>query len=65
MKTEIQKVKYNEEYKTADWWTWKETCDRCGKTIREANVMITLSEPKVEIDLCLDCLFKLLDEKDA
>lgn len=66
MKTNIQKVKYNEKSNIPDkctWWSWEETCDDCEKVIYNFKDMITTTEPNTnETDYCIDCLRKALDK---
>lgn len=68
MKTNVRTVSYKtgKDDPTSDWWTWTETCDRCGKPT-ETNGYITRFANKTvnteESDYCLRCLRELIDAK--
>lgn len=71
MKNNVTEVQYKDNttpQKGSGWWTWDETCDRCGKIIRKYGEW-QMGYPKsqgvdiTEEDLCLDCLRYLLDER--
>ena len=53
MKTNIKK--------SGMWWSWDETCDRCGKTIRDEDWQTTKEPDTGEADFCVDCLHYLLN----
>ena len=45
------------------WWSFIETCDRCGSLVQDYNVKQT-NEPDVqELDFCYYCLKYFLDNK--
>jgi hypothetical protein len=60
MKQNVQQVKYNEQSKNTNWWTWDEFCDKCGKQIRTSNVTLYSKKPDNKSDYCLDCLYEIL-----
>lgn len=43
------------------WWSWNETCDRCGETIHDEQSRTTGEPDTKEADFCLDCLRYLMD----
>lgn len=53
MKTHIEK--------NGIWWTYTETCDRCGKLIYDHNWQFTKEPDANEADFCSDCIGHLLD----
>ena len=62
MKTQIKQIDYNGNFDiNGNWWTWKETCDECGK-LTESNGIFTMSKPNIQVkDYCLNCLRKMCD----
>ena len=40
----------------AMWWSWVETCDKCGDTIRGHETQTSRPPNLEEIDLCSPCL---------
>ena len=70
MKTEVRRISYKTlKYDpNSDWWSWKETCDICGKITQTFGGRLVLfagkKEPDVyETDFCYECLKRLLDEQ--
>lgn len=44
------------------WWSWDETCDRCGTDCQHSDV-ITTEKPNVdEADFCIRCCRELMDQ---
>jgi len=68
LKSNIQRVKYNEKSNKPDkciWYSWDEICDNCGKEIRKFKEFMTTGIPdRAEKDYCLNCIRKYLDERD-
>ena len=65
MKSNIKKWPFNTTTSSSVnfWYSWTETCDRCGKLIHD-NDLQTSKEPNLEEkDYCIDCLRELLKEK--
>lgn len=63
MKTNIKRVNYdNIPNKNGKWWLWLETCDRCGKEIRNNNDWMSSEKPNInKLDFCNDCYRYLFD----
>lgn len=53
MKTNIKK--------NGHWWSWYETCDRCGKVIVDEGWNSTKEPNTEEVDFCIHCLKYFLD----
>ena len=45
------------------WWSWVETCDRCGATICGHETKTTQNPNLEEVDFCGPCLRYLMDNK--
>lgn len=43
------------------WWSWYETCDRCGKVITDEDCSSTKESNTEEVDFCAHCLKYFLD----
>ena len=43
------------------WWSWYETCDRCGKVIADEEWRSTEKPDPEEVDFCVHCLKHFLD----
>jgi len=64
MKSNIQKVKYNESSKEAEWWSYKMICDECNNIIYEFGDMLTSESPNInKNDYCLNCAREIIDKK--
>lgn len=55
MKSEIRERK-SETSKKLAWYSWKETCDRCGNIIHGHEVETTAKPNMSESDYCIACL---------
>lgn len=56
----IIKMKTNIK-KDGRWWSWHETCDRCGKVISDEDWSSTEEPNTEEVDFCVHCLKYFLD----
>lgn len=65
MKTNIKEVDlHGKSHKGAGWWTWTETCDKCGKTIYVSSSFMSSKKPDVnETDFCVNCYRELIKNK--
>ena len=43
------------------WWSWIETCDRCGKLIYNHSVQNSKEPDMEDADFCAECIRYLLD----
>ena len=43
------------------WWSWIETCDRCGKLIYNHSVQNSKEPDMEQADFCVECIRYLLD----
>ena len=43
------------------WWSWIETCDKCGKLIHNNSVRYSCEPNIEEVDFCVDCMRYLID----
>lgn len=43
------------------WWSWYETCNRCGKVITDEDLSSTKKPNTEEVDFCVHCLRYFLD----
>lgn len=43
------------------WWSWIETCGRCGRLIRSHSTQVSRKPDMEEVDFCVECLRYLLD----
>ena len=51
--------------KGSGWWTWEETCDRCGKVIKTVGSHFNKSYPSpLEVTFCDKCLEDLRQSKE-
>lgn len=44
-----------------NWWSYIETCDRCGKTVLDHAWKCSAKPDTNEADFCVDCYRYLLD----
>lgn len=64
MKTQIEQVNYdNVPDINGRWWSWNETCNRCGNVVQHKSTMSTAKPNTQEIDFCCDCMRYFLDNK--
>ena len=62
MKTNIRRVDYGGNSNVfGKWWTWDETCDRCGVNTRDSFFMTSVKPDESEADFCSDCIRYLMD----
>ena len=43
------------------WWSWIETCDKCGKLIHTNSVQYSYNPNIEEADFCVNCMLYLID----
>ena len=43
------------------WWRWTESCDKCGRVLRDYNVHSTNKPNTDEADFCINCFKYFLD----
>lgn len=43
------------------WWSWIESCDKCGELIHNHSVQSSCEPNTKEADFCVECLRYLLD----
>jgi hypothetical protein len=47
------------------WYTWTETCDKCGATIQEVGDWKHSEKPNMaEKDYCIKCLMEYIDSPE-
>lgn len=65
MKTNIQEIDFHGNiHKGSGWWSWTETCDKCGKKIHGSSSFMTSKKPDAtEKDFCVNCYCKLIKNK--
>jgi len=55
LKSNIEQIPFNDGSGLI-WWTWKETCDNCGKVIWDSTTLHSDKPNTNEEDLCYECL---------
>ncbi len=64
MKTYIKKHPFNTTTSSpveSFWYSWTESCDRCGRLIKNTDDFYTTIKPNTnEKDYCINCLRELL-----
>ena len=65
MKTNIRRLNYNGKPNPTNgkWWSWDETCDKCGADCGKSGWTTTEKPDTTEKDYCLNCIRQLLDER--
>lgn len=64
MKTNIHRVNYDGiADEKGDWWTWRETCDRCEKLIVDESVLHSTKGDNTEADFCIECMQYFMKNK--
>ncbi len=48
------------------YWTWDESCDDCGKTLKErGHIMSTFKPIETTVDLCEKCIRRRVEGCDS
>lgn len=43
------------------WWSWIETCNKCGKLIHNHSIQYSSKPDIEEADFCAECIRSLID----